>query len=90
MKDYHFNRKTDPDYWVKTARAIGDDGSLSQDEKMSAWNELTQAYQAEKRDKSAREKSKQGPSNLDPDNPVIKKAEEEAKKIQNPKFKKHK
>jgi hypothetical protein len=82
--------KNDPDYWLKTARAIGDDNGLTQDDKMKAWQELTASYQGEKRDKSAREAAKKGPSNLDPDNPAIKKAENYAKSIQNPNFKKGK
>lgn len=59
-------------------------------EKIKLTENLTKAYYAEKRDKTAREAAKKGPSNLDPNNPEIRKAEEYAKSIQNPNFKKHK
>lgn len=82
--------KNDPEFWVRTTRAIFDDPELTREKKMEVVAELVQVYQSEKRDKSAREKAKQGPGNLDPDNPVIKKAEDYAKSIQNPKFVKKK
>ena len=89
MKDYGY-RKTNPDYWQQMSAAIWGDPALTRDDQFAAQKELIDSYYSEKRDKSAREKSKQGPSNLDPDNPEIQKAEKYAKSIQNPKYKKHK
>jgi len=81
--------KTDPDYWIKTTRAIFDDPALTREDKLEEVTKLVQEYQAEKRDKTAREKAKAGyRGNLDTNNPEIKKAEDYAKSIQNPNFKK--
>ena len=86
---YGYDKATDPEYWVKTTRAIFDDPAYSRDEKMAEVTKLVQEYQAEKNDKSARNKLKAGfRGNLDPNNPAIKEAEDYAKSIQNPKFKK--
>lgn len=57
---------------------------------MRLYEALIKQYYAEQRDSTARDKAKLGPSNLDPDNPVIKEAEDYSKSIQNPKFKKTK
>ena len=46
---YGYDRSTDPDYWVKTSRAIWRDSKLSSNQKMRAQVLLVQQYQQEKR-----------------------------------------
>lgn len=57
---YGANKKTDPDYWMKTSQYIWNDNGLTIDEKMSAQEQLVQEYQKEKRDKTARDKARRG------------------------------
>jgi len=48
---YGYDRLTDPNYWMKTSRAIWRDPTMSFDKKMNAQEKLVQEYQKEKRKK---------------------------------------
>ena len=78
--------KNDPDYWLKTTRAILDDGAFTREDKYEHLAAFIKSYYAERDDKTAREQARKGPSNLDPNNPKIREAEEYSESIQNPKF----
>jgi len=53
---YGYDRSTDPDYWVKTSRAIWRDSKLSSNQKMRAQVLLVQQYQQEKRNSKGTKK----------------------------------
>ena len=48
---YGYDRLTDPDYWVKTSRAIWRDRKMSLDTKMKAQEKVFKEYQKGKRKK---------------------------------------
>ena len=53
---YGYDRSTDPDYWVKTSRAIWRNSKLTSKQKMSAQVKLVQQYQEDKRNSKGKTK----------------------------------
>jgi hypothetical protein len=84
---YGFSRN-DPDFWLRTTRAILDDGALTTEDKYALIAKFIDAYKAERDDKTARNLSKAGHTgNKDVNNEAIKEAEERHKGYLNPNFK---